>query len=105
MTTYDDVYLTVEEAEDLAAGTLTAIAKKFEPWLEAATPWLAADRERLASDLDLLRETYINEYIQASLSITIFLRRTASDGLRRTAALYVLSDPPARVMTTTLWPN
>jgi hypothetical protein len=72
--------LTLEQAEDLAARTLAAIAYRHR---DAPCTWRCApdlaDRERVASDLAGLRE---HERRCCSDG------RRYEDGLRRTAALY-----------------
>jgi hypothetical protein len=71
--------LTLEQAEDLAARTLVAINDEHEMIYDGASLRHDADRERVASDLDGLRE---HERRCCSDG------RRYEDGLRRTAAVY-----------------
>ncbi len=81
--------LTVPEGEDLAARTLAAIDK--HDWHSTCTPGVTdADRERVTSDLEGLRECWAISYSDR-LDLRDLMAshaRRYSDGLRRTAALY-----------------
>ncbi len=89
--------LTLPEAEDLAARTLTGIDERHA-WASRETDEgfyllvisVVADRERVASDLAGLRECWAISYSDR-LDLRDLMAshaRRYSDNLRRTAALY-----------------
>ena len=96
----EQMTMTLAAAEDLAAQTLAAIDEKYAAWLDDAGPWPAADRERVASDLAGFREaSVLLEGVEESQWTTLhrfaFMARVRYDkGLRRTAALYGVSELP-----------
>ncbi len=78
--------LTLEQAEDLAACTLAAIAIADLPVTRGHH--YAADRERVASDLAGLRECYRSDGTPLRGPRHVGHARRYSESLVRTAALY-----------------
>jgi hypothetical protein len=86
--------VTPDQAHDLAARALAAIDSEWKRWDDyqpGATDeeHLDADRERVASDLALIREcAEFLSYEQPALAFCEWVGAKAEAGLRRTAALY-----------------